>query len=218
MRITLKLFAIAGTFALALTATAAAQNSTVARQPAPPVVAVSGPEALPNLSSAQSAVDDRYVIGNADLLQVYVWKEPDLTESVPVRSDGKISLPLIGEIQATGRTPVQLKEDITARLSTYLTSPSVTVVVTQVNSQKFNILGRVAKPGSYSLSATTTVLDAIAIAGGFLDFAKEKNIYVLRRDSRGSDSRIAFNYKNVIRGDHPEQNITLLPNDTIIVP
>lgn len=218
MNIPLKLFTIAETLTLALTAMAAAQNSTVARQASEPVVVASAPEALPNLSSVQSAVGDRYVIGNADLLQVYVWKEPELTESVPVRSDGKISLPLIGELQATGRTPVQLKEDITTKLSTYLTSPGVTVVVMQVNSQKFNILGRVVKPGSYSLSATTTVLDAIAIAGGFLDFAKQKDIYVLRRDSRGSDARIAFNYKNVIRGNHLEQNVTLLPNDTIIVP
>jgi polysaccharide biosynthesis/export protein len=218
MNISLKIVTIAGSFILALTAMAAAQNSTAVSRPSQPAVAASASEALPNLSIAQSAVDDHYVIGNADLLQVYVWKEPELTASVPVRSDGRISLPLIGEIQASGRTPVQLKEDISAKLSTYLTSPAVTVVVMQVNSQKFNILGRVAKPGSYSLSATTTVLDAIAIAGGFLDFAKLKSIYILRRDSRGKDSRIPFNYKNVIRGDHSEQNITLLPNDTIIVP
>ncbi len=218
MKNTLKLFAIAGTFTLALTAMAGAQSSAVASRPSAPAIAASAPEALPNLSSTQSVAGDRYLIGNADLLQVYVWKEPELTVSVPVRSDGKISLPLIGEIQATGRTPVQLKEEITARLSTYLTSPGVTVVVMQVNSQKFNVLGRVAKPGSYSLSATTTVLDAIAVAGGFLDFAKQKDIYILRRDSRGNESRIAFNYKSVVRGDHPEENITLVPNDTIIVP
>jgi len=218
MRIASRLFAIGGTFILALTAMAAAQQSTAARTSSQPEVAASSPEALPNLSNAPSVVDARYVIGNSDLLQVYVWKEPELTESVPVRSDGKISLPLIGEVQATGRTPVQLKEEITAKLSTYLTSPTVTVVVMQVNSQKFNVLGRVAKPGSYSLSASTTVLDAIAVAGGFLDFAKEKNIYILRRDSRGKESRIAFNYKDVIRGSHPEQNITLVPNDTVIVP
>jgi polysaccharide export outer membrane protein len=178
----------------------------------------SASEAKPNLSSALNTPDDHYVIGNADLLQINVWKEPELTESVPVRSDGKISLPLIGEIQASGRTPVQLKEEITTKLSAYLTAPDVTVVVMQVNSQKFNILGRVAKPGSYPLSATTTVLDAIALAGGFLDFAKQKEVYILRRDSRGGESRIAFNYKDVIRGNHPEQNIRLVPNDTIVVP
>ena len=102
MNIPLKLFTIAETLTLALTAMAAAQNSTVARQASEPVVVASAPEALPNLSSVQSAVGDRYVIGNADLLQVYVWKEPELTESVPVRSDGKISLPLSGSSRQPG--------------------------------------------------------------------------------------------------------------------
>ena len=213
-----KVYAIAGIVFL-LPALAAAQNQSASAHPSQPALAASAPEAAAaSLSSVRSASDDRYVIGNADLLQIYVWKEPELTESVPVRSDGKISLPLIGDIQASGRTPVQLKDEIATRLSTYLTTPLVTVVVSQVNSQKFNILGRVTKPGSYSLSATTTVLDAIAVAGGFLDFAKQKDIYILRRDSRGKELRIAFNYKDVIRGHNPEENITLVPDDTIIVP
>jgi polysaccharide export outer membrane protein len=218
MTILLKVYAIAGILGFLLPARTVAQNQAASALPSQPALAASAAEASPNLRSLQNTPDDRYVIGNADMLQVYVWKEPELTESVPVRSDGKVSLPLIGEIQASGRTPVQLKEEISAKLSTYLTAPVVTVVVTQVNSQKFNILGRVTKPGSYSLSATTTVLDAIAVAGGFLDFAKQKDIYILRRDSRGKESRIAFNYKDVIRGQKPEENITLVPNDTIIVP
>ncbi len=159
-----------------------------------------------------------YVIGDDDLLGINVWKEPELTESIPVRSDGKISLPLIGEVQASGRTPAQLRDDITARLRAYLTAPAVTVTVLQMNSQKFNILGRVLKPGSYPLSTTTTVLDAIATAGGFQDFAKQKSVYILRRNPEGGETRIAFNYKDVIRGNHPEENIRLRPNDTIVVP
>ena len=152
------------------------------------------------------------------MLGVNVWNEPQLTQSVPVRSDGKISLPLIGEIQAAGRTPLQLKEAITFKLGEYLSAPNVTVTVLQINSQKFNILGRVLKPGSYPLLATTTILDAIALAGGFQDFAKQKNIYILRRNSDGRETRFNFNYKDVIRGNHPEENIKLMPNDTIVVP
>jgi polysaccharide export outer membrane protein len=162
--------------------------------------------------------DESFVIGNDDVLSINVWKEQDLTRAVPVRSDGKISLPLIGEIQAAGRTPVQLEQDIAASLKSFITDPQVTVIVQQINSQKFNILGRVAKPGSYSLSAAVTVLDAIAAAGGFQDFAKQKDVYILRKDPNGTQSRIPFNYKDVIRGKHPEENINLKPNDTIVVP
>jgi polysaccharide biosynthesis/export protein len=165
-----------------------------------------------------SSQDKAYVIGDDDVLSINVWKEPELTTSIPVRSDGKISLPLIGEVQASGRTPIQLKEDIATRLRTYLSEPDVTVTVLQMNSQKFNILGRVLKPGSYSLTATTTVLDAIAAAGGLQDFAKQKNIYILRKPIDGDVMRIAFNYKDVIRGNHLEENIKLKPNDTIVVP
>jgi len=152
------------------------------------------------------------------MLGINVWNEPQLTQSVPVRSDGKISLPLIGELQASGRTPLQLKDDITAKLRTYLDAPSVTVTVQQMNSQKFNILGRVLKPGSYPLLATTTVLDAIAEAGGFQEFAKQKAIYILRHASNGREMRIPFNYKDVIRGTHQDENIKLRPGDTIVVP
>ena len=152
------------------------------------------------------------------MLGINVWKEQELTVTIPVRSDGKISVPLIGEVQASGRTPVQLKDDISARLRAFISVPDVTVTVLQMNSQTFNILGRVSRPGSYSLSATTTVLDAIAAAGGFLDFAKQKSIYILRRNAKGDMTRIAFNYKDVIQGKHPEENVQLRPNDTIVVP
>lgn len=169
-------------------------------------------------ASISRAHDDSFVIGNDDRLSINVWKEPDLTQAIPVRSDGKISMPLIGEVQASGRTPLQLEQEIATKLRTYITDPDVTVMVMQINSQKFNILGRVTRPGSYPLTSATTVLDAIAGAGGFQDFAKQKSIYILRENHGGADTRIAFNYKDVIRGKHTDQNIRLQPHDTIIVP
>jgi polysaccharide export outer membrane protein len=159
-----------------------------------------------------------FVIGNDDHLTIDVWNEPEVTRSVPVRSDGKISLPLAGELQAAGRTPLQLEKDIAAKLLNYITKPVVTVIVEQINSEKFNILGQVAKPGSYPLTAATTVLDAIAAASGFRDFAKQKGIYILRQNPGGGESRIPFNYKDVIKGKNPGQNINLQSNDTIVVP
>lgn len=172
----------------------------------------------PAAQSAAPADDPSYVIGDEDVLAINVWNEPDLKQSVPVRPDGKISLPLVGDIQAAGRTPSQLQDDIAAKLHTYITHPDVTVIVQQINSKKFNILGRVMKPGAYLLSTTTTVLDAIAQAGGFQDFAKQKDIYILRSSPGGSPARLPFNYKDVIKGKHLEENIKLEPNDTIVVP
>lgn len=159
-----------------------------------------------------------FVIGNDDVLSVHVWKEPDVSRSLSVRSDGRISLPLVGEIQAAGRTPVQLEAEIADRLKKYITDPQVAVIVQTINSEKFNILGQVARPGAYSLTQVTTVLDAIACAGGFRDFAKQKAIYILRQKPGGGDARIPFNYKEVIKGIKPEQNIRLEPRDTVVVP
>lgn len=162
--------------------------------------------------------DNTFVIGNDDVLAINVWKEPDVSRSVPVRSDGKISLPLAGEIQAAGRTPLKLEQDIAATLKSYIAEPEVTVIVQQINSQKFNILGLVNKPGSYVITNSATVLDAIAVAGGFRDFAKQKAVYVLRQNADGSQTRIPFNYKDVVKGRNPSQNIKLQPRDTIVVP
>jgi polysaccharide export outer membrane protein len=162
--------------------------------------------------------DDSFVIGANDVLAVNVWKEPDISRSVPVRSDGKISLPLAGEVQAAGMTPLKLEQDIASKLKNYISEPEVTVIVQQINSQKFNILGMVSKPGSYSLTNSSTVLDAIALAGGFRDFAKQKSVYVLRQNSDGTQSRMPFNYKEVVKGKNSAQNVKLQPNDTIVVP
>jgi len=164
------------------------------------------------------AHDDSFVIGNGDVLAINVWKQPDISRSLPVRSDGRISLPLIGEVQASGHTPLKLEEDITQKLQPFLREPEVAVIVEQINSQKFNILGRVARPGSYPLTNTTTVLDAIAVAGGCREFAKQKAIYILRISPDGKESRIAFNYQDVIKGKNVAQNIKLQPHDTIVVP
>ena len=164
------------------------------------------------------AHDDAYVIGVDDVLAVNVWKEPEVSKTVPVRSDGKISLPLAGEVQASGQTPRQLEQELSAKLKSYISEPEVTVIVEQIKSQKFNVLGMVAKPGSYPLGSSPTVLDAIALAGGFRDFAKQKSIYVLRQNPDGTQSRLPFNYKDVIKGKNSEQNIRLQPNDTVVVP
>ena len=162
--------------------------------------------------------DDSFVIGANDVLAINVWKEPDVSRSVPVRSDGKISLPLAGEVQAAGLTPLKLEQDIAGKLQSFISEPEVTVIVQQINSQKFNILGMVSKPGSYSLANSSTVLDAIAAAGGFRDFAKQKSIYVLRHNPNGTEARLPFNYKDVVKGKNPDQNIKLQPNDTIVIP
>jgi polysaccharide export outer membrane protein len=209
---------ITGILALVVSCTALGQAAAGSDQVAQPPAASASSQPQPVTPSAKSTSDDNYVIGNDDMLGINVWKEPDFNQSIPVRSDGKISLPLIGEVQVSGRTPLQVKEEITEKLRSFLTAPDVTVMVLQMNSKKYNVLGRVARPGSYSLLATTTVLDAIAQAGGFQEFAKQKAIYILRRSATGGETRISFNYKDVIRGSHPEENIKLQPNDTIVVP
>jgi len=162
--------------------------------------------------------DDAYVIGANDVLAINVWKEPDVSRSVPVRSDGKISLPLVGELQASGQTPRQLEQEIAKRLQSYISEPEVTVIVTESKSQKVNILGMVTRPGAYLLTSSTTILDAVAMAGGFKDFAKQKSIYVLRQVPDGTQKRIPFNYKEVIKGKNPEQNIRLQAGDTVVIP
>jgi polysaccharide biosynthesis/export protein len=174
-------------------------------------------------TSSRAAVDANaakhdFVIGAGDVLGINVWKEEQLTRSVPVRSDGRISLPLVGEVQASGRTPRELESELKTKLKDYVSEPEVTVIVQEIKSQKFNVLGMVMKPGSYPLTNPTTVLDAIAQAGGFRDFAKQKDIYVLRRAADGNQTRLAFNFKEVVKGRNSAQNIALQSNDTIVVP
>lgn len=168
-------------------------------------------------AAPQATTGDDYVIGTEDILAIDVWKEPEVSRTVPVRPDGRISLPLIGDLQASGHTPMELRSLIAEKLKAFITNPEVTVMVQEVKSRRFNVVGQVAKPGSYLLSEKVTVLDAIAMAGGFQQFAKSNRIYVLRR-TNGQQVRIPFDYKAVIRGRRPEQNVELQPEDTVVVP
>jgi polysaccharide export outer membrane protein len=166
----------------------------------------------------QPNVDSEFIIGPGDVLAINVWKENEISKVVPVRSDGRISLPLIGELQAAGQTPRQLEAEVTKRLKDFVADPAVTIVVQEIHSQKINVLGMVAHPGTFPLTKPMTVLDAVAAAGGFRDFAKQKEIYILHRDASGKDVRLPFNYKDVIKGVHSEQNVELQSGDTVVVP
>jgi polysaccharide biosynthesis/export protein len=159
-----------------------------------------------------------YIIGPDDVLAVNVWKEDEISRQVPVRPDGKLSLPLIGDVQAAGLTPLELQRSIRARLATYLVNPSVTIMVQEARSHRFNVVGEVEHPGSFVLGQPLTILDGLAMAGGFRDFAKTGGIYVLRLNPDGSHQRFPFNYKQVISGRNLQQNIILQPGDTVVVP
>src|SRR5438445_6876685 len=171
---------------------------------------------VPEASRTTSAAGPTYVIGADDTLHIDVWKEPDLTVTLPVRPDGMISLPLLNDVQAAGLTPMQLAASITEKLKKYLADPRVTVVVTQMNSQRVYVLGEVLHSGAIPLLPNMTVLQALATAG-FTQFANTKNIYVLRI-TNGKQQKMPFNYKQAMKGDAPAQNITLKPGDTIVVP
>jgi polysaccharide biosynthesis/export protein len=157
-----------------------------------------------------------YVIGADDTLHISVWKEPDLTETLPVRPDGKISMPLLNDITAAGLTPLELKDTITEKLKKYIADPRVTVVVTGMNSRRLFVTGEVIHTGPMTLLPHMTVLQALAQAG-FTQFANPKGIYLLRNEN-GKPQKLPFNYKEVVKGNHPEQNIELRPGDTIVVP
>jgi polysaccharide export outer membrane protein len=174
---------------------------------------------LPGYNGAPRGVtsDPNYVIGPQDVIDVNVWKEPDISRTVPVRPDGKISLPLLNDVQAAGITPAQLGNQITASLKKYVTNPQVTVIVTAINSQRIYVLGEVTRPGAFPLLPGTTVLRGLSSAGGFTQFAKMKGIYVLRLEN-GKQVKYPFNYKDVVNGKHSEQDILLKAGDTIVVP
>jgi polysaccharide biosynthesis/export protein len=163
-----------------------------------------------------SAAAADYVIGADDTLHISVWKEPDLSVTLPVRPDGKISMPLLDDIPAAGMTPVLLKELITARLKKYIADPRVTVVVTAMNSRRIFVTGEVTHTGPIPLLPHMTILQALSQAG-FTQFANLKGIYVLRTEN-GKQVKLSFNYKEVVKGNHPEQNIFLKPGDTVVVP
>jgi polysaccharide biosynthesis/export protein len=161
--------------------------------------------------------DPNYVIGPQDVLDIDVWKEKELTRTVEVRPDGKISLPLLNDVQASGLTPMQLAANITDGLKKFITDPQVTVIVTDIRSQRVYILGEVVRPGAYPLLPGMNVLQALSSAGGFTMFANTKKIYVLRQQS-GKQEKFLFNYKEAISGKRTDQNITLRAGDQIVVP
>jgi len=172
----------------------------------------------PSANGAAAATSDpNYTIGAQDVLDINVWKEAELTRSVPVRPDGKISLPLLNDVQAAGLTPTQLSDELTKDLKKFITDPQVTVIVTQINSQRVYILGEMTRPGAYPLLPGMTVLQALSSAGGFTQFASLKKIYVLRSEG-GKQEKFPFNYKEVVKGKNTEQNIVLKAGDQIVVP
>jgi polysaccharide export outer membrane protein len=162
-------------------------------------------------------VPDDYKIGPQDLVRIDVWKEPDISRTIPVRPDGKISLPLLNDVQAAGLTAMQLAGNIRDALIKYITNPQVTVTVTEINSKRVFVTGEVARAGALSLLPNMTILQALSSAGGFTQFARLTKIYVLRTED-GKQVKHPFNYKEVIKGDHPEENILLQPGDVIVVP
>ena len=155
-----------------------------------------------------------YTIGPADVLQIIVWKEPDLTRDVTVRFDGMITLPLLGDLEASGRTPAQLALSLSKELGRFVELPRVTVGVLQANSARFYVVGQVGRSGEFPLAGRTTVLQAIALAGGFKDFAKTDGIVIVRRDQ----TIVPVNYKRIADGSDVSHNVQLLPGDTIVVP
>ena len=165
-----------------------------------------------------STPDLSYVIGADDVIVVDVWHEQELSKVLSVRPDGKISLPLVGELQVGGQTPLQLQDTITQRLKEYLEHPQVTVIVQETKSQKFNIVGEVQRPGSFGFGHPVTVVDAIALAGGLRDFAKSKKMYVLRTAADVSQQRLPVNYKDVVKGKNSSGNVVLHSHDTLVVP
>jgi polysaccharide export outer membrane protein len=172
--------------------------------------------AAPEVRGAAPEVPAEYVIGADDTLHISVWKEPDLSATLPVRPDGKISLPLLNDVPAAGLTPMQLAASITEKLKKYIADPRVTVVVTAVNSRRIFVTGEVVHSGAIPLLPNMTVLQALSSAG-FTQFANVKGIYLLRTEN-GRQVKLPFNYKEVVKGNHPEQNIMLKPGDTVVVP
>jgi polysaccharide biosynthesis/export protein len=162
-------------------------------------------------------VPSGYIVGDSDVIRVNVWKEPEVSQTVVVRTDGSISLPLINEVKVSGMTPPQIQNLVAEKLKGFLTNPQVTVTVIEIRSKRAFITGEVARPGTYSLNAPTTVLQLIAQAGGFTPFAKKDGIVVLRTED-GRQTRLKFKYKEVIQGKKTEQNVALHPGDTVVVP
>jgi polysaccharide export outer membrane protein len=175
----------------------------------------STPDATAN-PPASSPAGPEYVIGPEDVLHVAVWKEADLTATLPVRPDGKISLPLLNDVQAAGLTPMQLADSLTEKLKKYVATPRVTVVVTQINSKRIYLVGEVGHTGAVTMLPNMTVLQALS-SSGMTQFANTKKIYVLRMQN-GKQQKLPVNYRKLVKGEQMDQNYLLEPGDTIVVP
>jgi polysaccharide export outer membrane protein len=196
------------------TAPALAQNGGAAPAASANSAAPARSDTLPPKPDSAVAVDPKtYVIGAQDILSIKVWREQDFTGVYTVRPDGKITLPLIGDVQASGLTPERLGEQLKQGLSNYINSPDVSVSLQTVGSKKFYITGEVNRPGEYTLAIPTKVFDALSNSGGFRDFANKKKIIIIR----GAD-RLRFNYQDILKGKNLEQNIFLENGDTVVVP
>ena len=199
------------------------QRLVVAFLLAPPAVMCAAQQAPAGAANASpviptgATVPGDYVIGPGDVLTIIFWREKDLSGDVAVRPDGKISLPLLNDVEAAGLTPEELRLRVTAAAEKLIEEPTVTVVVKQINSRQVFITGQVAKPGPYPLNGPTTVVQLLAIAGGVLEYADDKNIAIMRTEN-GKPVSLRFNYDQVKKRRNLEQNIQLKPGDTIIVP
>jgi polysaccharide export outer membrane protein len=200
-------------FVIALALVAGAGVAAHAQQASP----VSTTPGSPVPASAPPAISD-YVIGPEDLLQITVWKNESLSRELAVRPDGKISMPLLHDIQAAGLTPMQLQEKLSTALGEFMPNPEVAVTVTDVRSYRISVLGEVVKPGVLQLKSDTTVLEAIALAGGFRDFASPSKIVILRKNGDGQTHKIPFNYNRVVKDNRAEGNVTLKSGDVVVVP
>lgn len=209
----------AAIFLLCVTCSAQSTNSQdnlVANSTHPAAADADAAAARGDLTAA--APGRQYRIGVDDILTVSVWRQPDLSRSIPVRPDGRISLPLVGEVQAAGKTTPELESELRASLGHYIKDPELTVMVAQIRSQRVNIIGQVTHPGTFSMTQSMGVLDALALSGGLREFAKKKQIYVLRETSDGHRTRLHYDYEAVLRGKPGAQDILLQPNDTVVVP
>jgi polysaccharide biosynthesis/export protein len=168
-------------------------------------------------AAASDAVEQEYLVGPGDVLEVVVWKETDLSKDVTVRLDGRITVPLLGDVDAAGRTPQRLAEEIASRLAKFIATPQVTVGVTTAGSSRFYVIGMVANSGEYKFTGRTTVVQALALAGGFQQFAKTDSIVIIRR-VKGVQTFLPVNYKRLAEARDASQNIFISPGDTILVP
>ncbi len=168
---------------------------------------------VPTPPVVRDARTSEYVIGPEDMLDIFVWKNPELSRTVPVRPDGKVSLPLVNDIVAAGLTPSQLRERVTAKLNEYVPSPEVTVMIREVHSVKVAVMGSVKMPGRYEIKTAATVLEMIAMAQGFSEFADKNGVVVLRQNGE----RIPFNFRNATKGED-KANFFVRPGDVIVVP